>query len=242
MAVKVTPLKLHSGLIIKMKHTFNVLFLLLTFTVSSLPYAVASKVIKLSPEAITHHNVDLPLNEYQAWQILALKQVSSRQVPAPYTPRNEEIDGILGMDLNHNQLRDDYERHLLSAYQRAEYVAMGVLAAEKWHTLLQLVDEKASSLSAEQAQVMFNDHIAISQCYYSLQQIDNRLVSPILHYFNTPERLEAKYKAELLLVDIIGDNNRDIGFYIEPCQRFSTFAQQHDAIKFSDTAASFSDF
>lgn len=66
-------------------YSLSVIFYVVTSLVTSSTLAAPIKtVIKLSPDPITQHTVELPLNEYHALEILALKKVSSSQVPRPY--------------------------------------------------------------------------------------------------------------------------------------------------------------
>ena len=192
------------------------------------------RIIKLSPEKLTQHNIDLPLNQFKSLEILATKNVSSSQVPRPYQQDDTSVNGSLfGVDLNNNGIRDDYERMLLKSYQRSEYVAMGILAAERWDKLLRLLQSQDTVKTQYQALELFNDNIAINQCYYSLQQIDKTLVSPVLSYFNNEQLLEAKYQAELLLLDIIGNKQTSFTFHQEPCERFAEFAKKSKTTKFA---------
>lgn len=192
------------------------------------------RVIKLSPEKITQHNVDLPLNQFRALEILAAKNVSSHQVPRPYQmPNSIKRNELFGSDLNENGIRDDYERMLLKSYKRSEYVAMGILAAERWDKLLRLLHSQDNIKTRFQALQLFNDNIAINQCYYSLQKVDKNLISPILSYFNNDQLLDAKYQAELLLLDIIGNNQASFTFHQQPCERFADFAKSAKKGKFA---------
>ncbi|SMY34569.1 hypothetical protein [Photobacterium andalusiense] len=186
-------------------------------------------VIKLSPEPISQQTVDLPLNEYHALKILALTDVSSSQVPRPFdTPSNSTPSLIsnydIGIDINNNNIRDDYERRLLNQYQRPEYIAMGILAAAHWDRLATSYyqDERIPSITAL---TLITNNIAINQCYYALQQIDNALVSPIFDYFNTEHRLAIKQQAEDKLLDIIATSAFTVHFDPQPCQRFVLLAE-----------------
>lgn len=207
-----------------------VILILLFFSYSSALTVKAEvnipRIIKLSPEKITQHNVELPLNQYRALEILAEKNVSSHQVPRPYTlPNSVNHNRPFGLDLNQNGIRDDYERMLLTSYQRSEYVAMGILAAERWDKLLRLLHSQNQIKTRFQALQLFNDTIAINQCYYSLQKTDKSLISPVLSYFNNDKLLHAKYQAELLLLDIIGNDQSNFTFLQQPCKRFADFAK-----------------
>ncbi|MEC6823688.1 hypothetical protein VXS02_09625 [Photobacterium piscicola] len=195
----------------------------MTSLVTSSTLAASIKtVIKLSPDPITQHTVELPLNEYHALEILALKKVSSSQVPRPYEILSTN-DKVMN-DINHNNIRDDYERLLLSQYQRPEYVAMGILAAAHWDRLLATLNQKDRILSITALSLITNN-IAINQCYYSLQQVDNTLISPILNYFNTDQQLVIKDKAEEKLLAIIATSPFTITFEPQPCQRFTLLAE-----------------
>ncbi|PST94321.1 hypothetical protein C9I86_02945 [Photobacterium sp. NCIMB 13483] len=204
-------------------YSLSVIFYVVTSLVTSSTLAASIKtVIKLSPDPITQHTVELPLNEYHALEILALKKVSSSQVPRPYEILSTN-DKVMN-DINHNNIRDDYERLLLSQYQRPEYVAMGILAAAHWDRLLATLNQKDRILSITALSLITNN-IAINQCYYSLQQVDNTLISPILNYFNTDQQLVIKDKAEEKLLAIIATSPFTITFEPQPCQRFTLLAE-----------------
>lgn len=204
-------------------YSLSVIFYVVTSLVTSSTLAAPIKtVIKLSPDPITQHTVELPLNEYHALEILALKKVSSSQVPRPYEILSTN-DKVMN-DINHNNIRDDYERLLLSQYQRPEYVAMGILAAAHWDRLLATLNQKDRILSITALSLITNN-IAINQCYYSLQQVDNTLISPILNYFNTDQQLVIKDKAEEKLLAIIATSPFTITFEPQPCQRFTLLAE-----------------
>lgn len=186
-------------------------------------------VIKLSPAPITQQTVDLPLNEYHALKILALANVSSSQVPRPFDPPSHLVvlptsNDDIGIDINNNNIRDDYERRLLFQYQRPEYVAMGILAAAHWDRLAASYyqEDRIPSITAI---TLITNNIAINQCYYALQQIDNALVSPIFHYFNTEHRQLIKQRAEDKLLDIIATSAFTVDFEPQPCQRFVLLAE-----------------
>ncbi|MEC6797195.1 hypothetical protein VXS03_09035 [Photobacterium sp. S4TG1] len=179
-------------------------------------------VVKLSPNPVTQHTVELPLNEYHSLEILALKNVSSSQVPRPYDILSTN-DNMLA-DINHNNIRDDYERLLLKQYQRPEYVAMGILAAAHWDRLIATHKQTDRILSITAVTLIANN-IAINQCYYSLQQIDSSLISPILNYFNTEQRLALKDQAEEKLLAIIAASPFTITFEPQPCQKFTLLAE-----------------
>ena len=190
---------------------------------------IKTTIIKLSPLPITQHTVELPLNEYYALQILAFKEVSSSQVPRPYnTPLNTDqllpVNHDSVVDLNHNDIRDDYERLLLAQYQRPEYVAMGILAAAHWNRLTTVVAQD-NRISLITAMTLIANNIAINQCYYSLQQIDDTLMSPILSYFNTEQRITLKHQAEEKLLAIIATSPFTVIFEPQPCQRFTLLAE-----------------
>ncbi|OBU15484.1 hypothetical protein BTN98_14405 [Photobacterium aquimaris] len=213
-------------------HLFFLGCFVITTTSLIMSVAVAAPlkaIIKLSPEPITQQTVDLPLNEYHALKILALNNVSSSQAPRPFDTSSHSAPSLIsdydiGIDINNNNIRDDYERRLLYQYQRPEYVAMGILAAAHWDRLTASYyqDDRIPSITAI---ALLTNNIAINQCYYSLQQIDNALVSPIFDYFNTEHRLAIKQHAEDKLLDIIATSAFTVHFDPQPCQRFVLLAE-----------------
>ena len=210
-------------------NSFLFYYFIISFVTAPVLASPAKTVIKLSPPPITKHTVELPLNEYYALEILALKKVSSSQVPRPYyvtvstkMPLSTNNDVVI--DINNNNVRDDYERLLLTQYQRPEYVAMGILAAAHWDRLAATItqDDRIPSITA---MTLITNNIAINQCYYSLQQIDKTLISPILNYFNTEQRITIKLQAEEKLLDIIASSSFTVVFDPQPCQRFTLLAE-----------------
>lgn len=199
-----------------------IFFVAISLLTKAILAAPIKAVIKLTPAPITQHTVELPLNEYHALEILALKKVSSSQVPRPYDVLSTNDKTMT--DLNNNNIRDDYERLLLDQYQRPEYVAMGILAAAHWDRLIATHNQKDRILLIT-AITLITNNIAINQCYFSLQQIDNTLVSPILNYFNTDQRLAIKNQAEEKLLTIIASSPFTISFEPKPCQKFTLLAK-----------------
>ncbi|MGF1690715.1 hypothetical protein [Photobacterium kagoshimensis] len=169
------------------------------------------------PFESTHH-IDLPFNQYSALSLLAKWQVSSAELPAFIEMNN---DSLFGADGNENMVRDDYEKALLNAYQKPEYVVMGLLSTHVWQRLLQLnVNEDTITTNKEAISLLVNS-MSINHCYYLLQQVDQNLMSPLLVYFNTQQRLDAKKYAEHQLLAIIGNQQHKIEFPAEPCSVFA---------------------
>lgn len=169
------------------------------------------------PRDVNHH-IDLPFNQYSALTLLAKWQVSSTELPAFIEMSN---DSLFGTDENENSVRDDYEKALLNAYQKPEYVVMGLLSTHVWQRLLQLnVDVNTIKTNKEAISLLVNS-MSINHCYYLLQQVDQNLMSPLLVYFNTQQRLDAKKNAEHQLLTIIGNQQHKIEFPTEPCSVFA---------------------
>ncbi|OAN11485.1 hypothetical protein A3K86_21360 [Photobacterium jeanii] len=172
----------------------------------------------LDTQLNNQHHIDLPFNQYSALKLLAKWQVSSTELPA-YTEINSEL--LFGSDYNNNNVRDDYEKALLAAYKQPEYVVMGLLATSIWQRLLQLYNSPEQKLSEKEAIELLVNSMSINHCYYLLQQVDQDLMSPILIYFNTQQRLTAKKEAEHQLLSIIGNQQNKITFPNQPCTIFA---------------------
>ncbi|PSW00134.1 hypothetical protein [Photobacterium lipolyticum] len=199
----------------------GLLVLLLIFVIPPL-FAVDQQGTATQPSVRRKQDISLPFNEYYALALLAKWRVSSIELPQ-HTDFFNDIDGndIYGADLNNNQIRDDYEKMLLSSYERPEYVVMGILATKKWNILFDVYTNNVQIHTLQQAKTIFIDNIAINRCYYDLQQIDRHLASPILAYFNTDDRLNAKRLAEEQLLAAIGENHHTLVFHNQPCEIFS---------------------
>lgn len=163
-------------------------------------------------------NISLPFNEYKALELLAKWKVSTIELPLYI---DTELKDIYGADNNQNRVRDDYEQTLLSTYQRPEYVVMGLLAAQKWDRLLDIYTHTLQVEEVNHAKGVFTESIAINRCYYHLQTVDSSLSSPVLAYFNTDERLNAKKEAEEKLLSVIGEQHNTLSFHSEPCSVFT---------------------
>ncbi|MGF1759493.1 hypothetical protein L4D76_16420 [Photobacterium sagamiensis] len=199
----------------------GLLVLLLIFVIPSL-FALEQQNTTKQPSDKRKQDISLPFNEYYALALLAKWRVSSAELPQ-HTDFFNGIDGngIYGADLNNNQIRDDYEKMLLSSYERPEYVVMGILATKKWDILFDVYTKNVQINTLKQAKTIFIENMAINRCYYDLQQIDRQLTSPILAYFNTDERLNAKRLAEEQLLAVIGENHHTLVFHKQPCKIFS---------------------
>ncbi len=185
------------------------------------------EMMKSHPAILDGNHIQLPLNEYSALSILAKWHVSSSELPFEQiemiTTQSLSKD-LWGNDVNRNLIRDDYEKILLSSYQRPEYVVMGLLASKRWDRILELINDQTIS-TAESLKLM-KDMIAINRCYFQLQQIDQHLRSPILDYFNTPERLQVKEQAEIKLLKNIGNRQHHLVNHNNPCDFFGAMAEK----------------
>ena len=199
----------------------GLLALLFIFVIPSL-FAIEQQNTAIQPSDKRKQDISLPFNEYHALALLAKWRVSSAELPQ-HTDFFNGIDGndIYGADLNNNQIRDDYEKMLLSSYERPEYVVMGILATNKWNILFDVYTKKVQISTLKQAKTIFIENMAINRCYYDLQQIDPHLTSPVLAYFNTDERLTAKRLAEEQLLAVIGKNHPILVMRSQPCEIFS---------------------
>lgn len=199
----------------------GLLALLFIFTISPL-LAMESQNTVTQRSEDQKQDISLPFNEYYALALLAKWRVSSTELPQHTDFFNDiDVGDLYGTDLNNNQIRDDYEKMLLSSYERPEYVVMGILATRKWDILFDVYTNDVQTHTLKQAKTIFIENMAINHCYYDLQQIDRHLASPILAYFNTDDRLNAKKFAEERLLAAIGENHHALVFYNQPCEIFS---------------------
>ncbi|WP_299013075.1 hypothetical protein [uncultured Photobacterium sp.] len=180
---------------------------------------IATLLISKQSYSIESNAIGLPFNEYNALQLLAKWKVSTIELPTYISNVHSDI---YGEDNNKNQLRDDYEKVLLSIYQRPEYVVMGLLAAKKWDRLLDIYSNSLIIEDTNQAKEILAESLAINRCYYHLQTIDNNLSSPVLAYFNTDQRINAKKEAELKLISLIGNQQESLSLNRQSCRVFNT--------------------
>ncbi|MGF1723468.1 hypothetical protein [Photobacterium nomapromontoriensis] len=153
--------------------------------------------------ALYHHHamsVELPINQYTAFQTLVNFQISSIQLPINI---EEEPITLMGTDLNENSVRDDYEETLLKNYQQPEYVAMGILAAKQWQQIVNIVSDTDWQASEREAHFMLNTDKAITQCYNNLRKQQPDLFLPADAYFNTSLRTAARQAATRKLINAI---------------------------------------
>lgn len=162
--------------------------------------------------------IELPFNEYNALKLLAKWKVSTIELPLYI---DNELDDIHGADNNQNMVRDDYEKVLLSSYQRPEYVVMGLLAAQEWGHLLDVYTNNLEFKDISQAKAFLDENADIKMCYAKLQKIDNMLLSPIDAYFNTGTRQSAKLAAEEKLLSVIGRQHKTASANTKPCSVFT---------------------
>ncbi|WP_053062586.1 hypothetical protein [Photobacterium aquae] len=138
------------------------------------------------------HSEPFPLNQYNALQILANFHVSTAELPVSL-PENPVT--LNGEDLNDNQIRDDFERALLEQYSQPEYVALALLAAQQWKTLLRgnRIDSD-KPFSPYFAITLLQQLEAIDTCYTNLTKTHPNLISPQQFYFNSAVRKQQQTK------------------------------------------------
>lgn len=175
-------------------------------------------VAPISADSCAKENTELPFNEYNALKLLAKWKVSTIELPVYI---DQELKDIYGADNNQNQVRDDYEKMLLSTYQRPEYVVMGLLAAKEWDRLLDIYNNTVKIEDTNQAKALIGGNNAIRECYFQLQKIDNTLISPVQAFFNSDERLNAKKQAEGNLLSMLEKQHKTPTFHNKPCSVFT---------------------
>ncbi|WP_332403101.1 carbohydrate-binding protein [Vibrio metschnikovii] len=151
----------------------------------------------------------------EAWLHLKDIWISDGERPTP-----GENDTVIGIDNNHNGIRDDYERNIYKNYLNPEMQKIAISAGHEWQKLIERPTD--DQITKNEVSIIFSNLISLRRCFTELRENDPSFKAPTQFFFNTLERAAAKRKAEELLARILGDDYSNISFPEKPCGNLAT--------------------
>lgn len=128
----------------------------------------------------------------------------SREAVLGYHDETERMDKLLGIDSNHNGIRDDYEKAVVSG-DLPESVKPYALAAGKVYGKLIKTAADDFQVTPGTAQNVLEKILLASACKREIQQLHKGQAWQESAYFNTLDRIEAKYKLQNRLVKVVSE-------------------------------------
>lgn len=119
---------------------------------------------------------------------------------APIDP--DQIASLIGVDSNSNGIRDDYEREILFSDLPAP-VKDAALSAGKVYGALMQVSLEEVEVDASMARDILRNMVIARECRRALSQIYNGAMWEETSYFNTFDRIEAKFVLQNMLSEIL---------------------------------------
>ena len=170
-----------------------------------------------------------PINKWQSLNLLKQWRVSTTEIQsnpylAPHSRLNtltSKVPTLLFLDNNQNNIPDHFEMSLLKDNQQVEYIAIGILAAQTWISLLTLSPTADNNATNNK---ILNHIINIDACYEQLVHLTDT-TSPILLFFNTVKKRNNKTKIQRHILQHFPSNSWRV--FSNPCTVFQTLYQQN---------------
>lgn len=117
----------------------------------------------------------------------------------------DQLATLIGVDSNNNGIRDDYEREILFSDLPAPVKEAALSAGKVYGALMMTAFEEVEVDEAEAREIIRNLVIA-RECRRSLAQLHDGAIWEETAYFNTFDRIEAKFVLQNMLADILQGN------------------------------------
>ncbi|WP_323846680.1 hypothetical protein [Microbulbifer magnicolonia] len=127
---------------------------------------------------------------------------------------------LLGIDDNDNAIRDQYELTVLMKDTNDDIRYRALQAGKTYQSVLAIA-ESSTNVGVDQAADIFRQLINIRACEQLLRSQYDLDTGTSYEYFNTYERIEARYKVERLLYDLLQENHVQVEVNATPCDVLS---------------------
>lgn len=132
--------------------------------------------------------------------------------PAPDDPDAS----LVGVDANHNGIRDDYELAIAFSYL-PQPVKDSAMAAGKAYGALTEVAVEDGDIDRDRAQEILHKLVLAKACKTRTRELHQGVAWQESTYFNTLERIEAKFKLQNMLANLLEPDGYDLPREQEPC-------------------------
>lgn len=132
--------------------------------------------------------------------------------PAPDDPDAS----LFGVDANHNDIRDDYELAIVFS-DLPQPVKDSALSAGKAYGALTMVAVEEGDIDRDSALEILHKLVLAKACRTRTRELHQGVAWQESTYFNTLDRIEAKFKLQNMLANLIEPDGYDLPRELEPC-------------------------
>ena len=134
--------------------------------------------------------------------------------PAPTDPA--AVESLVGVDANHNGIRDDYELAIVFS-DLPQPVKDSALSAGKAYGELMMVSAEDSDIDRESALEILHKLVLAKACRTRMRELHQGVAWQESTYFNTLDRIEAKFKLQNRLGNLLDAAGYNLPREQEPC-------------------------
>ena len=121
-----------------------------------------------------------------------------------YDQGSDQMDTLVGIDNNHNGIRDDYEEAIIFGGLPESMKPYALAAGKAYGGLMESATDDFQATPASARTVLERLMIA-EACKREMQELHQGKTWQETSYFNTLDRIEAKYKLQNMLVKVMDD-------------------------------------
>jgi hypothetical protein len=126
------------------------------------------------------------------------------------------VESLVGVDANHNGIRDDYELAIVFS-DLPQPVKDSALSAGKAYGELMMVSIEDSDIDRESAREILHKLVLAKACRTRMRELHQGVAWQESTYFNTFDRIEAKFKLQNRLGNLLEEAGYDLPREQEPC-------------------------
>jgi len=134
----------------------------------------------------------------------------------PVPDDSDAVESLGGVDANYNGIRDDYELAIIFS-DLPQPVKDSALSAGKAYGELMMVSAEDSDIDRESALEILHKLVLAKACRTKMRELHKGIAWQESTYFNTLERIEAKFKLQNMLGNLLGEDGYNLPREQEPC-------------------------
>lgn len=161
------------------------------------------------------------LNDQRRWLEFTHPGLNYDLPTVPGDP--DEVDSLIGADTNNNGIRDDYEIAIAFSNLPAPVKDAALSAGKAYGDLMEVASEHFEVTRENAASIMHNLVLARA-CKSQLRALYHGVAWEDTTYFDTLDRIEAKYKLQNMLMAVLSEDGffRPTPEIAEPCNALAT--------------------
>ena len=132
----------------------------------------------------------------------------------PVPDDSDAVEPLVGIDANHNGIRDDYELAIVFSDLPPPVKDSALSAGKAYGNLMTVADGK---IDRDNALEILNKLVLAKACRTRMRELHQGVAWQESTYFNTLERIEAKFKLQNMLGKLLEEDGYDLPREQEPC-------------------------